>query len=82
MSSHLLRHKAALQQRAATVRRLQALVYAQQGRELMGCPFDLAQGKGSPLYVNPVNALIRNSVQGPVSGLVSTCLRGSHRQAT
>jgi hypothetical protein len=22
---------------------------------LMGCPFDPAQGKGSPLYVNPVN---------------------------
>ena len=25
---------------------------------LMGCPFDPAQGKGSPLYVNPVNVLI------------------------
>jgi hypothetical protein len=24
---------------------------------LMGCPFDPAQGKGSPLYVNPVNVL-------------------------
>jgi hypothetical protein len=23
----------------------------------MGCPFDPAQGKGSPLYVNPVNVL-------------------------
>jgi hypothetical protein len=32
-------------------------VYARHGRELMGCPFDPAQGKGSPLYVNPVNML-------------------------
>jgi len=24
---------------------------------LMGCPFDPAQGKGSPLYVSPVNML-------------------------
>ena len=32
-------------------------VYARHGRELMGCPFDPAQGKGSPLYVNPVNVL-------------------------
>ena len=23
----------------------------------MGCPFDPTQGKGSPLYVNPVNML-------------------------
>jgi len=22
---------------------------------LMGCPFDSVQGKGSPLYVNPIN---------------------------
>ena len=40
------------------------IVYARHGREpfgpelkaegLMGCPFDLAQGKGSPLYACPV----------------------------
>jgi hypothetical protein len=30
------------------------MVYARQWRELMGCPFDLAQGKGSPLYACPV----------------------------
>ena len=34
-----------------------AVVYARHGRELMGCPFDPAQGKASPLYVNPVNML-------------------------
>ena len=34
-----------------------ALVYARHGRELMGCPMDPVQGKGSPLYVNPVNVL-------------------------
>jgi hypothetical protein len=31
--------------------------YARHGRELMVCPFDPSQGKGSPLYVNPVNIL-------------------------
>jgi hypothetical protein len=30
---------------------------ARHGRELMGCPFDPSQGKGSSLYVNPVNML-------------------------
>jgi hypothetical protein len=33
------------------------MVYARHGRELMGCLFDRSQGKGSPLYVNPVNML-------------------------
>jgi hypothetical protein len=33
------------------------IVYARHGRELMGCPFDSAQSKGSPLYMNPVNVL-------------------------
>jgi len=37
---------------------VERFVYARHGRELMGCPFDPSQGKGSPLYVNPVNALI------------------------
>ena len=32
-------------------------MYARHGRELMGCPLDPIQGKGSPLYVNPVNVL-------------------------
>jgi len=34
------------------------MVYALHGRELMGCPFDPDQGKGRPLYANPVNVLI------------------------
>jgi hypothetical protein len=35
--------------------RVKGMVYARHGRELMGCPFDPAQGKESPLCVNPVN---------------------------
>ena len=48
-----LPHKAALRGGIP----VQPFVYARHGRELMGCPLASIYGKGSPLYVNPVNVL-------------------------
>jgi hypothetical protein len=36
---------------------LKAKVYAQNGRDLMECPFNPGKGGGSHLYVNSVNVL-------------------------
>jgi hypothetical protein len=57
-------------------------VYARHGRELMGCPFDPAQGKGSPLYVNPVNVSnIVTKVRAEGKGIaVRWCLKEDRAQ--
>jgi len=57
-------------------------VYARHGRELMGCPFDPTQGKGSPLYVNPLNMLnILTKVLAEGKGVVvRRCLKEAGAQ--
>jgi hypothetical protein len=58
-------------------------VYARHGRELMGCPFDPTQGKGSPLYVNPVNVL-NTLAKVPADGkgiFVRSCLKEARAQS-
>jgi hypothetical protein len=49
----------------------------------MGCPFDPAQGKGSPLYVNPVNMLnILIKILAEGKGIsVRRCLKEARAQS-